>query len=359
MLRQSLSRRSLIAGLGVLAAARRFSASAQSLALIPDPDWTLVAPSDVGLSEGQLIAAGDYAAMNMPDITGIVVVRNNGIAYERYFGNEYGIDDPINVRSITKCVTGTLVGMAIDDGVLSLGSTVGETIPDLLPPTADPRTASITIDNILTMTGGWAWDIHSDWGTLTASPNWTELTLSLPVVYEPGTFYAYNTGGSHLLGVVTQAVVGEDLADYADRRLWEPLGIDKPRWRRSPEGVVSGGSGVELTPRDVAKFGLLSLRNGQWGGRSLISEGWFPEATRFHIQGDSTGYAGYGYQWWVVDYENGFHAYFGLGFGSNYLYVVPALDLVIVVLKGFDVAPNPISIVRPFIEGWILPAVLA
>jgi CubicO group peptidase (beta-lactamase class C family) len=116
---------------------------------------------------------------------------------------------------------------------------------------------------------------------------------------------------------------------------------------------------VELTPRDVARFGLLSLRDGQWGDRSLVSPGWFPEATRFHIQGDSTGFAGYGYQWWVVDYENGFHAWFGLGFGSNYLYVVPALDLVIVVLKGFETPPSPISIVRPFIEGWILPAVAA
>ena len=355
----SLSRRSLFAGLGLLALGNVRRARAQDLAAIPDPDWTLVRPDEVGLSEAQLGAAGDYAAVNMPDITGIVVVRNNGLAYERYFGNEYGIDDPINVRSITKCVTGTLVGMAIDDGLLSLNSTIGETIPDLIPANADPRTASITIDNILTMSGGWAWDIQGEWGRLIAAPNWTELTLSLPVVYEPGTFYAYNTGGSHLLGVITQEVVGEDFADYADSRLWEPLGIDKPAWRRSPEGVVSGGSGVELTPRDVAKFGLLSLRNGQWGDRSLISEGWFPEATRFHIQGDSTGYAGYGYQWWVVDYENGFHAYFGLGFGSNYLYVVPALDLVIVVLKGFDDPPASISIVRPFIEEWILPAVIA
>ncbi|MCA9858275.1 MAG: serine hydrolase [Thermomicrobiales bacterium] len=355
----SISRRSFVAGLGALALCGTSRAGAQSLAPIPDPDWTLVAPAEVGLAETQLIAAGDFAAVNMPDITGIVVVRNNGLAYERYFGNEYGIDDPLNVRSITKCVTGTLTGMAIDDGLLSLSSTIGETIPDLIPPNADPRTASITIDNLLTMSAGWAWDIHADWGTLTASPNWTELTLGLPVIYEPGTFYAYNTGGSHLLGVITQNVVGQDLADYADDRLWSPLGIEKPVWRRSPEGVVSGGAGVELTPRDTAKFGLLSLRNGQWGDRSLISESWFPEATRFHIQGDTTGYAGYGYQWWVIDYENGFHAYFGLGFGSNYLYVVPALDLVIVVLKGFETPPTPISIVRPFIEEWILPAVIA
>lgn len=359
LLTASLSRRTLLAALPARALAPHTPVRAQSAIPIPDPDWTIVAPADVNLSEAQLTAAGDFAAGNMPDITGIAVVRNNGLAYERYFGNAYGIDDPVNVRSITKCVTGTLVGMAIDDGVLSLSSTIGETIPDLIPANADPRTATITVENILTMSGGWAWDIHTDWPTLTAAPNWTELTLGLPVVYEPGTVYAYNTGGSHLLGVITEAVTGVALDEFADRRLWQPLGIAKPDWRRSPEGIVSGGSGVELTPRDVAKFGLLSLRDGQWGDQSLVSAGWFPEATRFHLQGDTTGYAGYGYQWWVIDYENGFHAYFGLGFGSNYLYVVPALDLVVVVLKGFETPPDPISIVRPFIEEWILPAVLA
>jgi CubicO group peptidase (beta-lactamase class C family) len=353
-----LSRRSLIAGVGALALGRAGGAYAQNLAPIPNPDWTLVDPGEVGLSGEQLAAAGEFAAVNMPDITGIVVVRNNGLAYERYFGSEYGIDDPVDVRSITKCVTGTLVGMAIDDGMLSLTSTIGETIPDSIPVGADPRTAGITVENLLTMSAGWAWDIHADWGTLTAAPNWTELTLGLPVAYEPGTFYAYNTGGSHLLGVITQQVVGMDLDDFADRRLWAPLGIDKPEWRRAPEGIVSGGSGVKLSPRDAARFGLLSLRNGQWGDQQLISEGWFPEATRFHLQGDSTGYAGYGLHWWVVDYENGFHAYFGLGFGSNYVYVAPALDLVVVVLKGFDDPPASISIVRPFIEEWIVPAVV-
>jgi CubicO group peptidase (beta-lactamase class C family) len=354
----NLSRRTLIAGMSAMALGPAGCAEAQEPAPVPDPDWTVVEPGEAGLSGGQLATAGDFAAVNMPDITGIVVVRQNGLAYERYFGDAYGIDDPIDVRSITKCVTGTLVGMAIDDGVLALNSTIGETIPELLPDGADPLSASITVENLLTMSAGWAWDIHDDWGTLTAAPNWTELTLGLPVVYEPGTFYAYNTGGSHLLGVITQQVVGMDLDDFADRRLWAPLGIDKPEWRRSPEGTVSGGSGVRLTPRDAAKFGLLSLRNGLWGDQRLISESWFPEATRFHLQGDSTGYAGYGLHWWVVDYENGFHAYFGLGFGSNYVYVVPALDLVVVVLKGFETPPASISIVRPFIEEWILPAVV-
>lgn len=360
------SRRTLIATAGALAvtplAPKRVSppvmALAQEAIPVPNPDWTAVEPANVGLSSVQLTAAGDYAAVNMPDITGIVVVRRNGLAYERYFGDEYRQQDPVNIRSITKSITGTLVGMAIDDGLLALNTTLGEAIPDLMPVDADPLTPFVTVRHLLTMSSGWAWDIGSDWQSLTAAPNWTELTLGLPVAFDPGTVYAYNTGGSHLLGVVVQEVSGMPFDDFADERLWTPLGIDRPSWRRSPEGNVSAGSGLELTPRDLARFGLLSLRNGWWGDESLVSEGWFPEATRFQIQGDSTGYAGYGYQWWVVDYESGFHAYFGLGFGSNYLYVVPALDLVVVALKGFETPPSPVSIVRPFIEGWILPAVV-
>ncbi|CAN5732280.1 serine hydrolase [soil metagenome] len=354
-----ISRRSLFGALGAIAIGKPGTVRAQKLARFPDGDWDLVAPADVGLSQAQLDAAGNHAAANMQDITSILVVRSNGLAYERYFGDAYGIADPVNIRSITKCVTGTLVGMALDDGLLTLETAIGDVIPDLIPTGADPRTATITIEHLLTMSAGWAWDISSDWQTLTASENWTELTLSLPVVYEPGTFYAYNTGGSHLLGVITQRAAGEDLEKFAQRRLWMPLRIDRPVWRRTPEGVVLGGAGIELTPRDLARFGLLSLRDGQWDGEAVMSSEWFPEATRFHIEGDSTGYAGYGYQWWVVDYANGFHAWFGLGFGSNYLYVVPALDLVIVILKGFETPPSPVSIVRPFIESWILPAVVA
>src|SRR5687767_2217252 len=99
----AISRRNLFGALGVIALGNLGHARAQELARFPDSDWELVAPADVELAAAQLDAAGDYAAANMPDITGIVVVRSNGLAYERYFGDEYGIDDPVNIRSITKC----------------------------------------------------------------------------------------------------------------------------------------------------------------------------------------------------------------------------------------------------------------
>lgn len=352
-----MNRRTVLAGLGGLAfASRRAPAVAAQETPWPTREWTVVDPADVGMSAAQLALVNQQIVANYPDITGAVVVRGGTIAFEQYYGDSYGRDDPVKIRSITKSITGTLIGMAIDDGLLALDTTVGDVIPDLIPADADPLTATITVENLLTMTSGWAWDIHTDYATLRAADNWAELTLGLPVAYQPGTFYAYNTGGSHLLSVIIQKITGDDTLRFADQRLFEPIGIDRPRWERSPNGIISGGFGLELTARDLARFGLLALRSGEWDGAQLVSPEWFAAATRYQSTGDTTGYAAYGYQWWVIP-ENPYGAYFGLGFGSNYLYIAPALDVIVVVLKGFETPPSPVSIVRPLIEGFILPAV--
>jgi CubicO group peptidase (beta-lactamase class C family) len=324
---------------------------------VPGREWVIVDPAEIGLSGDQLELAHQTILTSYTDITGVVVVRGGAIGFERYYGDEYGQNDPVNIRSITKSVTGTLIGIAIDDGLFSLDSALGDLIPDLIPSRADPLTPGITVENLLTMTSGLAWNIGSDYQRLIAAEDWIEYTLSQPVAYQPGTFYAYNSGGSHLLSVIIEAVTGTDTIRFADRRLFNPIGIDRPSWERSPQGDIIGGFGLSVTPRELARFGLLSLRNGQWDGERIVSEGWFPQATSYKAAGDATGYAAYGYQWWVID-DGEYHAYFGLGYGSNYLYVVPALDLVVIVLKGFETPPNPVSIVRPLIEGYIVPAVI-
>ena len=189
-----------------------------------------------------------------------------GIAFERYYGSDYGQDDPVKIRSITKSVTGTLIGMAIDDGLLSLDSTLGEVIPDLIPADADPLTPTITVENLLTMTSGWDWDIHADYPTPDRRRQLQPAHAQPAGRLQPGSFYAYNTGGSHLLSVIVEAVTGERTIQYADKRLFGPIGINRPRWQRSPEGPVCGGFGLELTARDLARFGLLALRSGEWDG---------------------------------------------------------------------------------------------
>lgn len=323
----------------------------------PGREWSVVDPADVGMSSEGLELAHQTILAAYNDITGVVVVRGGEIAFERYYGSEYGQDDPVEIRSITKSVTGTLIGIAIDDGLLTLDSTIGELIPDLIPANADPLTPGITVEQLLEMTSGLAWDISSDYQRLIAAKNWVQYTLSQPVVYEPGAIYAYNSGGSHVLAVIVEAVTGMDTIKYADTRLFGPIGINRPTWERSPQGEVIGGFGLALTCRDLARFGLLSLHGGRWNDGRIVSDEWFGAATSFQSSGDPTGYAAYGYQWWVIP-ESPYRAYFGLGYGSNYLYVAPDLDLIVVVLKGFEeTAPNPVSIVRPLIEGSFLSAV--
>ena len=352
-----MNRRALLTGLAASTLGTRpLPGSAQAMRW-PGREWDIVDPADVGMSADALELAHQTILSTYSDITGVVVVRGGAIAFERYYGSKYGQDDPVDIRSITKSVTGTLIGMAIDDGDLALDSTIGEVIPDLIPANADPLTPTITVEQLLEMTSGLAWDIGSDYQRLIAAENWVEYTLSQPVAYEPGTFYAYNSGGSHLLSVIVAAVTGMDTIKYADTQLFGPIGIDRPGWERAPDGQVIGGFGLSLTCRDLARFGLLSLRNGQWDDDRIVLEEWFPAATSYQAAGDTTGYAAYGYQWWVIP-DSPYRAYFGLGYGSNYLYVAPELDLIVVILKGFEeTAPNPVSIVRPLIEGYYLPAV--
>jgi CubicO group peptidase (beta-lactamase class C family) len=306
---------------------------------------------------GLLQEAGRIVASEMPDVTGLLVIRHGYVVHEEYFGGEYGRNDPVKIRSITKSVVGTLIGIALAEKKLeSLDQTIGELIPDRIPSTADSGTPGITLGHLLTMTSGWEWDIGSDYQRLIASRNWAALTLSLPIAFEPGTFYAYNTGGSHLLSVILAKATGQDTADYAQEKVFDPLGIARPTWQRSPQKETVGGFGLELTPRDLAKLGHLYLNDGQWEGKQIVPADYVRAATSYQSAGDSTGGASYGYQWWV-DQVGGLPLFFGLGFGGQFLYVVPALDLIAVVVAGFE-TPPPVTFHRPVIDNVIVPAVV-
>ncbi len=339
------------------------SAAAQSTEIErdywPTDGWRTASPASQGMDAALLDEADRQVRATLPDLSALLVVRGGRLVFERYY-NGQDADEPINVRSITKSVTGALVGIALADGDLeNLDQTIGELIPDRILPDADPLTPTITLRHLLTMTSGWAWDIHSDYATIIASDDWVDLTLSLPVAYQPGTYYAYNTGGSHLLSVILEEVTGQDPADYAAERLFTPLGIEPGDWQRSPQGETVGGFGLELTPRDMAKFGYLYLNHGEWDGEQIVPADYVQAATTYQSAGDSTGLASYGYQWWVtVTYAAGYDAYFALGYGGQFIYVVPALDLVVVAAVARRVPPEELRSPRPLIENLIVPAVI-
>ena len=355
-----LSRRRFAGSVVGLTAASSLRQGGAQEAEVPWPTrrWPRADPEEVGLDRSLLLQADDRVPVELPDLSALLVIRRGHLVLEREYG-EYVRNTPINVRSVTKSVISALVGIALDDGLLrGLDQSLGELIPDRIPANADPRTPSITLRHLLTMTSGWAWDIYSDYATIIGSDNWIELTLGLPVVYEPGTYYAYNTGGSHVLSAILQEATGQKAADFAAERLFAPLGIGSHEWIESPQGESSGGFGLFLTPREMAKLGFLFLNGGRWEDVQIVPADYAAAATTYQSAGDSTGYANYGFQWWVTS-TYGLPAYFALGYGGQYVYVVPDLELIVVTAVARRLAPEELRPPRPLIDNLIVASAIA
>jgi CubicO group peptidase (beta-lactamase class C family) len=167
------------------------------------------------------------------------------------------------------------------------------------------------------------------------SPDWVSYTLKQPLMADPGAGMVYNSGCSQLLAAILQHAAKMDVAVFARTRLFEPLGITAFQWERDPQGMPIGGFGLYLTPRDMARFGQLYLQRGMWAGRRLISGEWVDRTTYPLHRTYEIGF--YGRHWWV----SSFHAnrseddaeewyYFALGFGGQYITVLPSRQTVVV-----------------------------
>jgi Cu-Zn family superoxide dismutase len=325
----------------------------------PTAGWDTAAPEAQGMDPALLGQVEQRVQAELPLLSALAVVRGGDIVFERYYGQT--ADEPIHLWSVTKSVTSMAVGLAIDEGLLRLDQTIGGVIPERIPAGADPRTANVTIENLLTMTSGWAWDSTTDFLHLDDAEDWAARTLGLPMACDPGTCYEYNSGNAHLLSVIVQQVTDQTEANYLQGRLFAPLGIAPPSWRQSPQGETAGAFGLELNARAVAKLGFLYLNQGVWDGQQIVPAAWVATSTTQHSSGTSPagvnlGQTSYGYLWWVTEVA-GYPAYFGLGYGSQVLYVVPGLDLVAVALvaePNVELQQNPI----PLIEELVVPAAL-
>jgi CubicO group peptidase (beta-lactamase class C family) len=175
--------------------------------------------------------------------------------------------------------------------------------------------------------------------------DWVEAFLAHPVTKKPGTWYCYNSIGTYMLSAIVQKVTGEKVLDYLMPRLFEPLGIERPRWEESPQHINCGGWGLYLKTEDMAKFGQLFLQKGIWKGKRLISEAWVNEASKYQVPSVPAGtrpdeiekkglttdncawLLGYGYQMWRCP-ENSYRAD---GARGQYIIVCPDKDAVIAV----------------------------
>lgn len=259
------------------------------------------------------------------------------------------------LHSTSKSFTSALVGIAIDQGFIASTQVSFYDLfdyPDY--DNWDPRKADMTLEDALTMRLGLEWD---EWSLPYTDPNndlvalnnrnidWAKALLDLPMVSDPGTEFRYNTAATTAIGQAVQNATGMPLADFANQNLFYPMQITNAEWGRTPTNLPVGGSGLFLGTRDLAKFGQLYLDNGSWQGQQLISANWIADSVvrRVDISSWATYSEAYGFQWWLDDFSYRgqlVDAWITSGYGGQYLFVVPSVDLV-VAFTGHNYEPGP------------------
>jgi CubicO group peptidase (beta-lactamase class C family) len=268
----------------------------------------------------------DRAAL-LPRLRSLLISIDGRLVEEQYFRGARS-SDWANLKSASKSVLSTLVGIALDQGYLeSLQATIWEFLPEYLD-VADATKEKITLEDLLTMRSGLETTSNRNYGRWVQSSDWVRHVLTRRVVGEPGGRMIYSTGSSHLLSAVLTKATGMTTLAFARLYLGQPLGIRIHSWMRDPQGIYFGGNEMRMTPRAMLEFGELYLRRGRVGGRQVVSESWIQASLEPRTQSRWSG-GQYGYGWWIRTMAE-HQVYYAWGYGGQFIFVVPDLQMVVV-----------------------------
>ena len=294
--------------------------------------------------ENYLKAVADSAE----DLHSIMVLQHGKVLEEK----QIAPDTAHIMNSVSKTFTSTAVGFAIHEGLLSLDDKIVDIFPESVPAEPQERLSAITIRHLLTMNSGHGKD--PTYAVRVNDSDWVQAFMEWPIEFDPGTCYCYNSLGTYILSAAVQKVTGQKVVDYLDTRLWQPLGIEKPFWQESPQGINTGGWGLYLHTEDLARMGLCLLNGGKFRGKQVIPADWVAEMSANQVPSAGAGLNEMQVKAIQADESNPFRAYFdpeksdwlqGYGYqmwrcrhgafradGANgqYIIVIPDKDAVIV-----------------------------
>jgi len=347
--------RGTVAGLFVLGAGPRALAETAG----PPENRPPVLPPDVAAApyEENLAQAVARAAA-LANLRTLIVARDGVPLVERVFRGP-DLDRPVNVKSVSKTVIAALVGIAIERGLFTgVDQPIASILGDHMPADDDPRRAAITIGHLLSMQAGLERTSGPNYGRWVLSPDWVRFALSRPFVDEPGGRMLYSTGNSHILSAALTRASGRSTLELAREWLGKPLGITIPPWPRGPEGLYFGGNDMLLSPRALLRLGETYRSGGVYGGRRVLPEAWVRASWTPRGRSRHTGHR-YGYGWFITQVR-GHAVYYAWGYGGQLIYVVPSLELTVVVTSDPTVPSGRTGYVRDLhalLADAIIPAV--
>ena len=238
-------------------------------------------------------------------VEAFAIADGEKILFEHHF-NRFGYKHVRNIYSHTKTFASTAVGIAVDEGLLSLQDRVSECFPEYFENTDDPKKLDITLEDVLTMRSGFGTPLLMGVGSngrTVAYPDWLGYVLSHPLKHVPGTVFTYSNGDTYLAGRMLEKKTGVTLQDYIYGRYMRRAGISYPVWEHDPQGHTFPASSLYLNISDQLKLGQLYLNGGMLNGERIISEKWVELASTPKLfTADGTGY---GYQIWIYPPEFG------------------------------------------------------
>ncbi|MBN1417681.1 MAG: serine hydrolase [Planctomycetes bacterium] len=285
-------------------------------------------PEEQGVSSSALLAFVEAADREIDALHGFMLVRHGCVVAEGWW-SPYDATTRHSLFSLSKSFTSTAVGLAVAEGKLSVDDEVLKFFPEDAPPEPSTNLKAMRVSDLLRMSAG-----HETEPSLSESAVWTKAFLAHPVPFKPGTHFRYNTPATYMLSAIVQKATGLTVLEYLRPRLFAPLGIEDPVWGTSPQGISLGGYGLSIRTEDIARFGQLYLRKGEWGGRRVVPAAWVEAATSLQTSNGSDPKSdwdqGYGYQFWRC--RHGF--YRGDGAFGQFCIAMPEHDAVVAITAG-------------------------
>ena len=291
-------------------------------------------PEAEGVSSEGIIEFLDAIPVSNHEFHSFMIVRHGKVVAEGWW-NPYQSNLVHTMYSISKSFAATAIGFAVAEKRISVDDKVISFFQADLPDTVSTFLSALRIKDLLSMSVGQTPDSTGE--VAGNNDNWVKGFFKIPIQFQPGTRFLYNSAASFMLSAIVQKVTGQKIMDYLQTRLFDPLAISGIDWEVNPQGINTGGWGLRLKTEDMAKFGQLFLQKGRWNGKQILQRSWVEEASTMKIEQDpsasqsrkdsSDWLQGYCYQMW----RSRNNSYRGDGAFGQYILVLPEKDAVIVI----------------------------
>ena len=284
-----------------------------------DFSWIEKSPESIGLDTIEVNQLMDFVKIPEFNTQAAILIQGNYIIAE-YYSEGYDKSSLVTSWSVAKSFTSTLIGIAIDEGYIS---SINDPITDYLPEWKGKDQDNILLKHLLAMQSGM--DDHPLAGVV-FSTNMVKYSLDRDVLRPPETAFSYSNEDSMLLGEILENATGFSVQDYADKKLFNILEIEDKWWTDQAGNTVTY-AGLDMNPRDFAKFGLMVAQDGKWENKEVVSSEWLETATNNY-----NDLAPYGFQWWTSNSpdEKDYNFFSAKGLDGQLIYVWPEIDLVFV-----------------------------